>query len=606
VDFDVRPMEVPAREVREQLERILSSVSMRKGARLSRLLRYLVEAVLDGSGDTLKESMLGVEVFERPSFDPRLDTVVRSTARNLRFKLDEYYITEGRNDSVVIELPKGSYVPTFHRREAALPASPVPPSNRRKRRPLFIAAGAIAAIVLAAFGARLILRPRPPRPAGSLAVEPFENRTGDAGLEYVAEGLTEELTGAFAGMPGLRVIAPASAAAAHSQDARAICRELHVSAILTGSIERSGHGIRVRAVVETADRVLWRQTFEAKARDIGVVEPPLVRAAALSLGLSPDRTRMRSGTPNPKAHDLYIQGRYLWSRRDEADMRESVHLFERALDEDPSYALAEVGLADAWDMMADDGMAPAREALPRAEQAAVRALVLAPDSARAHASLGLVESSEWDWTEAERELRRALKLDPDYGEAWGWLADIATVRGRFDEAAALLRQAQNVDPLNWMLTYALGENAYYAGRYDEAIAEANRIRTVSPFQACNLLARAWSRKGMLGEARDAVRCEFQGRDGLQANLMRVAFTQPRAEAVRDFRALMRRPGHGAGPFYIACIAAGIGETGPALDWLDKAWAVHDPDLASIRVEPSLDSLHGQPRYRDLVRRIGLQ
>lgn len=457
-------------EAREQLERILASDCMRKGARLSRLLRYVVESTLDGSADSLKESVLGTEVFERSSFDPRSDTLVRSTARHLRFKLDEYYKTEGAHDPVLIELPKGSYVPVFRRRET--PSAPV---SRRSR--------AVLAITLA------------------LALG------GGAAIVLI------------------------------------------------------GHPHATRTVL--------------------------------------------ADTADPEAHDLYIQARYLWSRRDPEDVRRSIPLFERALRRDPRYALAWAGLADTWGTLADNGMVSPAEALPKAEAAAGRAVALAPQSAAVHASLGLLRSSKWDWPGAERELRLALRLDPEYGPTYARLARDATIHGRFAEAEGLLRHAQTADPLNWMLTYSLGENAYYARRYDESIAQASKIRTAMPFNACNLLERCWFHKGMLDQARAAAECEFENRPGPAANLIRATLIQPRTAAASLVRTFLERPLDGLDPFYAASTAARVGETDLALDWLERAWKLHDPDLASIGIEPDLDGLRGQPRFRALLKKIGL-
>jgi TolB-like protein/tetratricopeptide (TPR) repeat protein len=422
------------------------------------------------------------------------------------------------------------------------------------------------------------------------------------------DGLTEELTTAFMRIPSLRVIAPPSAAAAraHSVDIRAIGRDLNVAAVLTGSVERSTGGIKVVARLASVDgnRTLWSEAFQTKTGDISSVEAPIVRAAARGLGLTAPEASWKTGTPNPEAHDLYIQGRYLWSRRDADNVRKSIALFERALENDPNYALAYTGLADAYGVMAANDFLPTGEALPKAEAAAAHALALAPESAEARASLGLIKNAEWDWKGAERELRLALKFNSGYAATYQRLALNATVHGRFEEAEALLRRAQTVDPLNWMLTYNLGENAYYARRYDEAIAQANKIRSVMPGQACNLLERSYFHKGMIADARSAADCEFQGRDDSAAKLIRTTLIEGPAGA-SCFRSLVAQPLPDVGPFFIAGTAARLRQTDLALDWLEKALTLHTPDLASIRVEPDLDAVRNEPRFQDLVKKVGL-
>jgi len=604
MEADSPAVAVPASEVREQLGRILASPPFRNGPRLSRLLRFLVESSLDGRNDSLKEYVLGTEVFERASFDPRVDTVVRSTARHLRFKLDEYYKTEGQGDGLFIELPKGTYVPVFRRRVAPVTAdSPLP---RRLSWRAFAAPLATAIIAAAATG--LLVRARMSPVIDSMAVLPFENRTGRPADQYLTDGLTEELTGALVRFPRLRVVTRASASAAsqHNEDIRKVAGELNVEAVLTGSVERSGDHARLsaRLVAGHDGRALWSGTFEFRPADIASVETMIVEATARNLHLPAPEGGAKHDTANPEAHDLYIQGRYCWSRRDAENIRQSVALFDRAIAEDPSYALAYTGLADAYGVMAANDMLPPAEALRKAEEAAGRALALDPQLTEAHASLGLIKNAEWDWRGAERELRLALDLNPGYAATYQRLALNLTVHGRFEEAEALLRHAQTLDPLNWMLTYNLGENAYYARRYDEAIAQANRIRSLMPGAACNLLHRAYFQKGMLPEARAAMECEYQSHEGFDAELSRATLMEDAAAGAVRFRSLVAKAPP-VGPFFVAWTAARLHQTGLALTWLEKAYAAHTPDLASIRVEPALDSLHDEPRYREVLKRVGL-
>lgn len=595
----------PVSEVRAELDRVLGSACFRNGARLSRLLRHLVESSLEGRADHLKEYTLGTEVFDRPSFDPRVDTVVRSTARHLRFKLDEYYKTEGQGDPLLIELPKGSYVPVFH------PRLVTPSAHIDHERPL--SWGALSLVILliiaAVIGTGLLIRARITPVADSMAVLPFENRTRIVADQYLVDGLTEELTDAFVRIPGLRVVARASATAARGRgdDLHKIGADLHVSAILTGSVERSNSLVRIHARLASArdSSLLWSETFETTSRDIAPVEALIVDAASRRLHLASAEKPGKPDTSSAEAHDDYIQGRYLWSKRNADDVRQSVAFFERALSKDPSYALAYTGLADAYGVMAANEFMPSGEALSKAEEAAAHALALDPESTEAHASLGLIKNAEWDWKGAERELRYALKLNPGYAATYQRLALNDTVHGRFDEAETLLRQAQNLDPLNWMLTYNLGENAYYAKRYDEAIEQANKLLNSVPGAAYNLLERAYSQENRLSEARAALEAEYKGKEGIDLDLCRATAMSDPARAVRTFRMLLRRRDYESRPFFVAWQAARLHQTDLAVEWLEKAFAVRDPDLASIRVEPALDSLHGDPRYVELVKKVGL-
>ena len=561
---------VPASEVREQLSRILSSASFRKGARLSSLLRYLVEAFLEGSVERLKESVIGTEVFERPSFDPRLDTVVRSTARNLRFKLDEYYRTDGTNDGIVIGLPKGTYVPVFRPRRVPAPIAAGRPGHRWA-----VLALLLVAVAIGAAGTCLFVGSHTRPAIDSLAVLPFENKTGSTANQYWIDGLADGLTTTFVRIPGLRVISQNSATTArtHSGDVRKIGSELNAVAVLSGAVERAGNAIRVAARLErSADGgLLWSGTFQTQERDSASLERLIVQAAAHSAGLSVPDAVVKVDTPNTEAHDLYIQGRYLWSRRDPANVQKSVIFFNRALEKDPNYALAFAGLADAYGVMAANGIMPYGDALSKAEASAARALALDPQSAEAHASLGLIQNAEWDWKGAELELRAALKLNPTYATTYQRLALSATVHARFDEA----------------------------------IAQANKIRSVMPGAACNLLQRAYFMTGMMAEARQAAECEYQGNEGFSADLTRATLVEDHAVARSRFRGLTTKTPAGVGPFLVAWTAARLDLSSLALEWLDKAYAVRDPDLASLRVEPALDALRNEPHYKELVKKVGL-
>lgn len=636
-------LEVPAVEVREQLDRMLGSPAFCNSPRLSKLLRYLVESGLDGRADSLKEYLLGADVFERgPSFDPRVDGIVRGTARNLRFKLDEYYRTEGAGDRVVIDLPKGAYLPSFryrspdhfHRNGSPHNGSPqngvdpAPPAETahaaatgiaaaapslgpvRSRRRLLAAASLLGVFaVLAAAGYWI-----PPRQAAlppSVVVLPFENRTGRADAQYIADGITDELTDTLVRIPGLRVIARMSARAAGSRgdDLRSIRTELGVEAALAGSLESSGERIRVSArLASTRDSsLLWSETFEIEGRDLAPLERRIVEAAARNLKVPPPPRLPGIDTGSAEARDLYTQGRYLWYQRDTVSLRRSIAFFQQALRKDPGYALAYVGLADTYAVLGANSQMPAAEALPQAEAAAARALALSPDSAAAHAALGLIRNAAWDWEGATRELRRALQINRDYAPTYQRLALQETVHGRFQEAENLLRQAQTLDPLSWMIGYNLAENAFYARHYDAALTYAGRIRQASPAGAANIDFRTYVKRGMAAEAQAALLSltNLPGQPSFLAELYRAQLMGP--AGARHLREILAAPHERVTTYYfIATTAAILAEKDLAFEWLEKAYAEHDPDLMSLGVDPLLDPIRGDPRYRALLAKIGLE
>jgi TolB-like protein/Tfp pilus assembly protein PilF len=580
-------------QVRAQLDRMLGSSSFRKTARLARLLRYLVESTLDGRGAELKESVLGIEVFERgSSFDPRVDTLVRSTARHLRFKIEEYYKLYGQNDAVIVELPKGTYVPKFHARAT-------PEANWRPWR-ILIAAALILAV--AAVAATRWNGWRPAADPTSLVVLPFENRTGSGSDQYLIDGLTEELTNGLVRIRGLRVIGRTSAERVdRAKDFRQIGADLKVGTILAGSVERSGGQLRIsaRLIGATDGNLLWSDSFAAAPLEMEAVEQSIVEGATSKLHVAP--LAPSRAAVDPEAHDLYIRGRFLWYKRDGDDIHKSIGLFDRAIAKDPSYALAYAGLADAYGILASYDIAPASETLPKAKAAASQALSLDPDLAQAHAALALVHNAEWQWQDAEKELRRAIEINPGFATAYQRLAMNRTVHGRFGEAAALLERAQTLEPLDWMLIYNLGENAYYARDYDGAIKRALELQPLVPTAAANLLTRSYTQKHMLAEAR---RASQQIAAFPAADLDRLVLLDNRAFAARAFRQqLVRRPNLPG--FYLACKAAQFGQTDLALEYLEKALAAHDPDLCSMGVEPDLDPVRAEPRFKAVLERVGL-
>jgi TolB-like protein/Tfp pilus assembly protein PilF len=562
-----------------------------------------------------------------------VDGIVRGTARNLRFKLDEYYRTEGAGDQVVIDLPKGGYLPAYrynpryhpaengfrHQESDVHGADPAPPAEMAvpsaspvgTRKPLLVVAGLLGAFaVLAAAG--YLIRVRPAAPPVSVVVLPFENRTGRFDAQYIANGITDELTDTLVRIPGLRVIARASARAAGNRgdDLRSIGAELGVETVLTGNLESSGEHIRVSArLASTRDSsLLWSGTFETEGRDLAPLERRIVESAARNLKVAPPPILPGIDTESAEAHDLYAQGRYLWYQFDVESLHRSITFFRQALQKDPGYALAYVGLADAYAILGANSHMPASEALPKAEMAAARALTISPDSGAAHASLGLIKNAEWDWEGGARELQRALELNPGYAPTYQRLALQATVHGRFQEAENLLRQAQTLDPLSKMIGYSLAENAFYARRYDAALAYADRNRQASPAGAADLDFRIYVVRGMLPEARTALArfASFPGQPSLFVEGGRASLMGP--AGARRLREILAAPHDGMPTYYyfIASTAALVADRDLAFEWLEKAYTAHDPDLASLRVDPQLDPIRADPRYRVLLKKMGLE
>jgi TolB-like protein/Tfp pilus assembly protein PilF len=616
--------------IRAQLQRILGSPPFLNARRPSEFLRFIVESTLSGQGNQIKEYLIGVEVFRRPpGYDPKADPVVRIEAGRLRKKLAEYYSRSGADDRIVIELPKGGYVPVFRPaplRTRAEENTPQIVSSVAGKRTWAVRASAAALLlfttgILAASYVQLH-RQRTARPT-SIAVLPFlDLPSGEASnahvTQYLSDGVTEDLTTGLAQLKGLRVVAATSAFQFRGkpEDARKVGQSLAAEALLEGSIARSGSGFRINAqLVDTRNGYhLWSKAYDVGARDLLACEQDILQATAHVLWVpSSGPLPLKRDTDSAEAHDLYLQARYLWHTRQVLDMLESVRLFEQAIHRDPNYALAFAGLADSYVVMAINTQMSPAEALPRAKAAIQRALELDPSLARVHATLGLLKSQcEWDWHGGEQEFREAIELDPNYAPAHHWAGLDYMLTGQFADADAELRQAQVLDPLSPMISEGLAENFYNARRYDDAISTVRNMPNGKVGWV--ILANSYIEKGMYEEALKIPQvANGEDMNGLIVKAAALARSGDRDAAfktLQDLESNTRRlpgvsPHDYMPPGFLGSAYARIGEKERAFAWLEKAYKQHDPALANLKVDPSLDSLRSDPRYLDLLKKLGL-
>jgi TolB-like protein len=404
--------------VRAQLEKILVSAPFAGSERPSRFLRFIVEQAL--SGNQLKETLVGVEVFGRkPAYDPRLDGVVRVEAVKLRSRLKEYYEGEGAGDTVRIDLPKGGYLPCFESlRAPILEPEPLPvfPPGQATRRGWWtdwrIVLPAVALIALVAgfvLARKSHWRPAAPN-SSSIAVLPFVNLSSDKENEYFSDGLTDDLINALTQVQGLRVVARGSAFQfkGKNPDVRTVGRQLNVATVLEGSVQRSGDRLRITAQLSTvADGYhVWSETYDRRLADVFAVQDEISRAIVGALEVrvagSPVRRLVQSSTQDLDAYNLYLQGRFHLNKWRPESARKGIEYFGQAIAKDSNYAPAYAGMADCYTWLGVFGWAPAHEAMPQAREAARRALQLDETLAAAHVSLGYVKALyDWDWRGAD-------------------------------------------------------------------------------------------------------------------------------------------------------------------------------------------------------------
>jgi serine/threonine-protein kinase len=608
-------VEPSAASIRAELDKILASAGFASSERLARFLRYVVDETLEGRSDGLKETTVGVDVFGRkPGYDPRIDGVVRTEAIKLRARLKEYYETEGGRDPLRIDLPKGGYVPSFS--ESQVERGPVP-ERTVSGRWVVLAIALVALTVTTVAGVWLYSRPRATGvPGPSIAVLPFVDLSEEKNQQYFCDGMTEQIIDALSHVPGFQVVARSSMFALHGpQDIREVGRRFNVRTVLEGSVRRSGNTVRVTAQLNNVSDGfhLWSQTYERQIQDIFTLQDEISRAIVDTLQLKLSGPLVKTPQADLEAYNLYLQGRYEYFKWTHADVRRSIDLFEQAVAKEPGYAPAYAGIADAYSWLGFFHGRP-RDSMPKARVAAEKALALDERLDEAHVALGEVKALyDFDWTAAGREFDRALQINPGctnarFSHAITYLAPL----GRTKEAIQEMRAALDVDPLNAVLGTYLGTLYYLDRQFDAAAAELKRVLESSPnfHEAHGMLFRVYLDAGKLQEARREL-------DRINA---------PTGQSTPDLTdaALLAREGHVAqarealahcvrlakntyvGPLKFACTYAAMGDISAGLNELDRAYEERDGMLAFMKTWPSLDPLRGEPRFKALLAKIGLQ
>jgi TolB-like protein/Tfp pilus assembly protein PilF len=456
---------------------------------------------------------------------------------------------------------------------------------------------------------------------GSLAVLPFLSLNPAQDGDVLGLAMADALITRLSELEPL-VVRPTSAVqelGKAPRDVLGIGRRLGVDAVMDGSLQRSGDRLRVslRLLRVEDGRSLWSKSLETVYTDPFAVQDTVSEqvADALSLGLSgrrPHRPGTR-GTADVEAYQEYVRGRYFWNRRTEADLRKALTHFEGALARDPAFAAAHAGIADCWVLLPLYGNVAPRDAFPRAIAAASDALRLDPDLAEAHTSRAYAHFLyDWTWREAEDGFRQARRLDPGYPTAPQWYAYLLSALGRHEEAIANARLAQRLDPLSLVINADLGFVLYFARRYDEAIAQFQRTLELDPrFPYAHFgLALADSAAGRHEEAVAAARQAVElsgGSSVMQGSLGFALATAGEADEARRVRAALAERARSqrvqAGAF--ALLDVGLGARRAALDELEAAYRDRSRFVVLMGVWPAFDPLREEPRFVQLVKKVGL-
>ena len=466
---------------RRQLERVLASAGFSRNERMMRFLRFVVEHHLEGKDSELKESVIAIEVFRRrPDHDPAHDSIVRTEAGRLRARLAEYYKSEGRGDALVIELPKGGYVPVFLQAVGATEATAGLPDRSVPRlgRWWLLAATACVAVLIAAVGWWSVQRQGTPIP---IAVLPLITLSQEPNSDYFADGLTGEIIRDLSIIDGLVVRSQTSSFVfkGKPQNVRDAGRQLNADYIVEGSVLRSGQHLRIDAELIRVrdDFPLWSGRYDRELTDIFAIQDEISEGIVNSLRLKLGGGRRRYET-SVEAYDLYLRARSLGGAGQfgQPGFRQSVPLFEQAITKDPTFAPAYAGLAVAHVILSNNFNNNIPEELAKIRPAAERAVQLDPLSAEAYDALGAVYAREGQWEQSENNFIHAIEIQPSRAESHADLAAFLLLPlGRTEQALRHLQIAEKNDPLASFVQLWMGEALADSGRYEEAARACEKM-----------------------------------------------------------------------------------------------------------------------------------
>jgi TolB-like protein len=599
------PRLMPAEEVEgqaalRQLDRILASPGFARNERLSRFLRFVVDRHLEGRDTELKESLLAIEVFGRPAdYDPKQDPIVRTEASRLRARLSEYYLGEGKDDPVVIEVPRGRYVPLVRGVDAKVaPGGPVQaggpaPQEMPAPQRIWLVAGAVGVLaILAGMGWWRVQYQNAPIP---IAVLPLINLNQDPATDYFADGLTGEIIRNLSILDGLTVRSESSSFTFKGKPhkAREAGKELEADYLVEGAVLRSGQQLRINVQLVRAsdDSPLWSDRYDRELKDIFAIQDEISRGIVNNLRLKLGRGRRRYET-STGAYDVYLRARAWRGRVRDSDQR--ISLFEEAIQKDPTFAPAYAGLAVAYVVRSGNSNFDAPEEVAKLRAAAQKAVELDPLSSESYEALGASYAREAQWEQAEKSFRHAMEIQPNRAESHGYFAEYYLLPlGRIDAAIRELRIAEKSDPA---FTSFLGDALEDAGRDEEALTICENAKPNGT--ECGFDARV-----RLGRAAEVIQIHEADPMGVPATALGCAYSRVGRREEGEKLAPKVVGGSGGMEIY-AC----LGDKERVFDALDRA-----ASLGPIRIGWFLlrvDREHrgllaGDPRLKVLRKRVGL-
>ncbi len=460
-----------------------------------------------------------------------------------------------------------------------------------------------------------------PESKPSIAVLPFRDMSSQRDQEYFCEGIAEELINALVKLRGLRVAARTSAFQFKDRESniKKVGEELDVKTVLEGSIRKAGNRLRITAqLINVEDGFhIWSEKYDRELDDIFAIQDEISLAIVDKLKvrlLGEERSALiKRHTDDHEAHNLYLQGLYFWNRRLEGGMKKAMEHFQRAIEIDPGYALAYAGVADTYNVTGMFGYLPPKETFPKAKEAARKALEIDPTLGEAHASLGFANTFfDWDWPAAEEEFKRAIELNPSYATAHEWYALYLMAIGRFDESIVEAERALELDPLSLIIRSIVGITYHFARRYDEAIAHHRKTLEMDPYflPASAYISVSLAECGMYDDAIEVMnRVESLAAGstytlGFFGMAYGMAGRKEKALEILDRFDELAQERYVSSSHY-ANVFFGIGEMDKWFEYFEKAYVERSPLLAFIKATPWIGPLSSNPRFKSLLKKIGL-
>ena len=527
--------------------------------------------------------------------------------------------------SVALQAPAWAAAQAHTTSSASVPAVPVSgslaaPASHTRRWVAGIAAA--VSLVLAAVGYFLYSSLSSSKEISSIAVLPFVNASNDPNTEYLSDGLTEGLINSLSQIPNLAVMSRSSVFHYKGRDVdpQAVARDLKIESVVTGRIVQRGDQLIISAELIDArnNHNLWGEQYDRKLSDVLTVQDEITRAISSRLRerLSGETAKQvaKGGTSDPESYQLYLKGRYYWEKRTPESLDKSRDYFNQAIEKDPNYALAYLGLADYYDVVSDYAPVPSSEMVPRARAAAQKALAIDDSLAEAHAILADSYANQWEWSAAEREFKRALELNPNSANThklyWLYLSSL----GRHEEALAEIKSAIRLDPLNLKYNDNLGQE-YTTGReYDLAVEQFEKVIEMDPSFASvhGDLAGAYFDMGKydLWLQESATSSSLAHQPEYEAMFKEVGNVYSRSglrpalyEWAKQEKELSKR--RYEDPALIGFIYARAGDKDQAFAWLEKGFNEKSDTVQYLKISHMVDPLRSDPRYAELLKRMGL-